>query len=521
MVNFNKVGVSLSGRLFKRSGSLLIVLLFSFAAVLLLVSCGNQSEIASESDMTKVAPTSDAAVQETTPTEEPTAVKPADTKESETNGTAEVTVGAVTPTTESIPTPEPTAEPSPEPVETEDGDELMKEIERVREEIEANVVEVRGLEPEDSVEVTLLDREELRERLEGELLEDFSKEEARDNAIVLSAFDFIPKDFDLYGFTVDLLTEEIAGFYDPETNEFVLINEDAEYDVLEKLTYAHEYVHALQDQHYDLDQLDEESLDSEASMALTALAEGDATLVQTLYLLEGYMSQAELMEALTKSMEVDTAVLDSAPPVLSRQMLFPYLEGASFVEALYARGGFDAVNQAWESPPESTEQILHPERYFAGDSPQIVSLAPLTDTLGSGWEMIDQDIMGELFIREYLVQQLEDRLVDIASTGWGGDQYAVYWNEADEDQVMVLRIAFDSPDDNEEFQEAYRGYPGGLLGAKSSKQRDGGLCWEGAEEVICLYSVNDETLIARAPNLSLASLVAAEQLRFFMSQQGI
>jgi hypothetical protein len=191
------------------------------------------------------------------------------------------------------------------------------------------------------------------------------------------------------------------------------------------------------------------------------------------------------------------------------------------VEALYARGGFDAVNQAWESPPESTEQILHPERYFAGDSPQIVSLAPLTDTLGAGWEMIDQDLMGELFIREYLDQQLQDRLVDIASTGWGGDQYAVYWNEADEDQVMVLRIAFDSPDDNEEFQEAYRSYPGGLLGAKSSKQRDGGLCWEGAEEVICLYSVNDETLIARAPNLSLASLVAAEQLRFFMSQQGI
>ena len=329
----------------------------------------------------------------------------------------------------------------------------------------------------------------------------------------MSSFDFFSKDFDLYAFTLDLLTEEIAGFYDPETDEFVLINEDEEFDVLEQLTHAHEFVHALQDQHFDLEQLDDDSLDSEASMALSALAEGDATLVQSLYLIEGYLSPDELLAALSESLDVDTSILDEAPPVLARELMFPYLEGVEFVQALYTNGGFDAVDQAWQDPPQSTEHILHPQRYIDGDSPQIVSLAPLTDTLGAGWQLLDQDIIGELYLREYLIQQLDQQKVDIAATGWGGDQYAVYWNESDEDLVLVLRITWDSPADNAEFMDLYREYPGEVLGSKSRKQPDGGQCWEG-NEVICLYSFRDETIIIKASTLDQATKVAAEQLEF-------
>ena len=455
-----------------------------------------------------IPPTSEPVTSPENPIEEIEETTPASTPE---GGEETATLGAGE-------TPEAEQREEAESTTESNNDRLLAEIDAIRSEIEANVAEVRGLTAEESVQVTLLDREQLRHRIEEDLLSEYTEEDARHDAIVMSAFDFFPSDFDLYGFTVDLFSEEIAGFYDPETNEFVLINEDDEFDTLEKLTHAHEYVHALQDQHFDLEQLDDDTLDSEASMALSALAEGDATMVQTLYLIKGYLSPEELLEALTESLQLETPILDEAPPVLVRELMFPYLEGVAFVEALYMNDGFDAVNRAWADPPKSTEHILHPERYLDGDPPQIVALAPLTDTLGAGWQQIDQDSVGELYLREYLVQQLDSQTVDAAATGWGGDQYAVFWNEGSGSLVLLLRLAWDTLADQQEFDNAYQGYPSQLFDSKARKQPDGTLCWEG-DEVICLYSFAGETLISRAPNLDLATKVMAEQVAFMLSEE--
>ena len=132
--------------------------------------------------------------------------------------------------------------------------------------------------------------------------------------------------------------------------------------------------------------------------------------------------------------------LGHAPPVLISSLSFPYSSGYRFVETLYDAGGFEAIDAAWADPPRSTEHILHPERYLAGDAPQIVTLPPLTDTLGVGWELLEDDILGEFFLREYLDQQLAAAVAERAAEGWGGDRYAVYWNEATGGLVMALRL---------------------------------------------------------------------------------
>ncbi|MGB3716072.1 MAG: hypothetical protein WA996_16725, partial [Candidatus Promineifilaceae bacterium] len=499
------------------SGALVLIL-----ALLMLASCSDQaSDASTASEATVIEP--DKATEESPPTihptKEPDIVPEATivaTEDAAPETTPEDSEETATPV--STDTPEPSQVETAEPTAELQSGGILEEIEAIRAEIEANVVEVRGLEPKDPFVVTLLSREELRQRIDEELLADYTAEDARNDAIVMSAFDFFSADFDLYGFTLDLLSEEIAGYYDPETDEFVLISEDDEFDVLEMLTHAHEYVHALQDQHYDLEQFDDDTLDSEASMALSALAEGDATMVQTIYLIEGYLSMEELLAALTEAMEIETPILDNAPPVLARELMFPYLEGVAFVEALYMLDGFDAVDQAWEDPPQSTEHILHPQRYLDGDAPQIVALAPLTDTLGTGWQLICEDIVGELYLGEYLDQQLESRTVEIATTGWGGDKYAIYWNDDMESIVMLLRLAWDTPADGDEFFNAYQEYPGGLYGSKSRKQSDGGLCWE-SDDVICLYMFDGDTIISRAPNLELAAMIAAEQLAFMGSEK--
>jgi hypothetical protein len=409
------------------------------------------------------------------------------------------------------------AENQDQPIETPSPDskpatpEVSDPFAADRAQIEANVVQIRELQAKEQVKPTVLTDSELRQRLEEDLAEDYSLEEARFDAIALSMFDFFPPDFDLYNFTIDLFTEQIAGFYDPENDEFVIVSDDGDFDALDRWTHAHEFVHALQDQYFDLDLLEDDSISADASLAIRALAEGDATLVQTQYLLEGYFNQGEVIEILNGSLDFETRVLDSAPPVLVHELEFPYLSGLNFVETLYDQGQIDAVNKAWQNLPQSSEQILHPERYLSGDSPQIVTLAPLTDTLGVGWQQIDEDTLGEFYIKEYLSQQLEREQVEEAATGWGGDRYAAYWNQDDQNVVMTMKLVWDRPTDADEFSDAYVNYVSRLFATQAETLADGGQCWRG-DDVICFYHINDVSLIARAPDMTTANAVATEQL---------
>ena len=326
----------------------------------------------------------------------------------------------------------------------------------------------------------------------------------------LSAFDFLAADFDLYAAQLALQSESIGGFYDPETAEFVVVSDGALLDPAAQWTHAHEFVHALQDQHYDLEALTDEALDSEARAAVRALAEGEAELVQSLYLFDNDFFTEEEIEAIRNNTggEEQADLLNTVPPVLINDMIFPYTAGVDFVVELYREGGFAAIDAAWANPPRSTEHILHPDRYLAGDAPQIVALAPLTATLGAGWELVDEDIMGEFYLRQYLAQQLPASAVGRAAAGWGGDRYAVYHNAAAGALVMALRLVWDTPADAQEFAAAYADYPAALLGVVATPQPDGGNCWV-ADEVICLAQVESESFIVRAPDEATAAAVMA------------
>lgn len=377
----------------------------------------------------------------------------------------------------------------------------------IRSVVEANVTELRGLEALAPIEPVVLTRDELRERVESDFATDTTPQESQADVLELSAFDFLGRDYDLYTALVTLQSEGILGFYDPETAEFVVVNDGALLDPAAQWTHAHEFVHALQDQYYDLDALSDETLDSEARAAVRALAEGEAELVQYLYLFEGgYFTESEAEAILNDPEQTDGGFLRDFPPVLVNDLAFPYTDGVEFVIDLYREGGFEAIDAAWANLPRSTEHILHPERYRAGDLPQLVTLAPLTDTLGAGWEFLDEDILGEFYLRQYLDQQLPTATVNRVATGWGGDRYAIYWNEADAALVMALRLVWDTPADALEFAQAYPAYPAALFAAEGESQPDGTTCWT-ADEVICFRQVEGESLIARAPDSATALAV--------------
>ncbi|MEZ4540927.1 MAG: hypothetical protein R3C43_13230 [Chloroflexota bacterium] len=377
----------------------------------------------------------------------------------------------------------------------------------IRAEVEANVSELRGLEPLEPVVPVVLSRDELRERITRETASETTPDESRAEVLALSAFDFLGRDYDLYTAQVTLQSEGILGYYDPDTAEFVVVNDGALLDPAAQWTHAHEFVHALQDQYYDLNALSDDSLDSEARAAVRALAEGEAELVQYLYLFESdYFSDVEVEAILNDPEQVDSDYLSEFPPVLINDLAFPYTDGVEFVIDLYREDGFAAIDAAWADPPRSTEQILHPDRYRAGDAPQVVTLPPLDDTLGTGWMLLDGDILGEFYLRQYLAQQLPSATVNRAATGWGGDRYAVYWNEATDEMVMALRLVWDTPEDALEFAEVYPDYPAALWQTEAETQPDGSACWAG-DDVICFRQLEGESLIVRAPDVPIALFV--------------
>jgi len=332
--------------------------------------------------------------------------------------------------------------------------------------IQGQVVQDRGLEPAGVFTRTLFTSEQLHQHVMDDFLDDYSQEEMAQDGIVLQAFGLLNADFDLYTFYLDLFSENIAGFYDNETKEMVVV-QGSRFGGLERLTYAHEYTHALQDQNYDirngLGYSDETcEADSERCAALTALLEGDASLSEMNWFMNHATSQ-DRTDIFSFSDTFESPTLDLAPAFIAEDFLFPYQQGFDFVQFIYDQGGWQAVDQAYADPPVSTEQILHPERY-PQDRPVPLDLPDLEAVLGDGWEAIDQGVMGEWYLYLILAQgldkkaRLDEKDAASAAEGWGGDAYQVYYNREQDSTVMVLQAQWETSQDTQEFADSFQKY---------------------------------------------------------------
>ena len=148
--------------------------------------------------------------------------------------------------------------------------------------------------------------------------------------------------------------------------------------------------------------------------------------------------------------------LDKAPRALRESLLFPYQDGEKWVNALYKRGGWNEVSQAFTTLPQSTEQVLHPEKYFAHEAPEKLNLADVRSQLGPKWKRIDYDVNGEwsyyLILDQFLNSEVESKR---AAAGWAGDRYAVYEAPATDDVFITQLSVWDTENEAREFFDAY------------------------------------------------------------------
>lgn len=347
-------------------------------------------------------------------------------------------------------TAEPTEDAGPQPTSEASNTKLDKEVT----EVERNTANVRGLAPKGDVPETFLTQPQMKSNLLNDITEDYPREEADEDAMELWLLRLMDDpETDLLQLHIDLLGEQVLGYYDPEEDEMFVLRNQADLSPGSKQTLAHEFVHALQDQYFDLEKmLPDESHDDDRSLAIRALVEGDATMAGLSYARD-YFTQAEIQEFLDESSSSDSSVLNSAPAYLRESLYFPYDAGADFVNELLAMDGFQAVDIALADPPASTEQILHPDKYFDSprDEPIQVDLKPLTDTLGAGWTMKDWGTLGEFDLR-VILDENGAADPDEAAAGWGGGSYAFYRNG---DMIlMYTAIEWDDRNEADEYFDA-------------------------------------------------------------------
>lgn len=318
--------------------------------------------------------------------------------------------------------------------------------------------ELRELDFQRGVESRSMSKLELRKTIAELVDKEYDNDDIRMMEESLRGFGLVPQQFDLRQILEDLYSQEIAGFYDPEAEQLYVIDRNDKTDVAkasgffengadeQKLILIHEMAHALHDQLYDLDKLRDTIVDNDdAILAQVALVEGDAMAVLLLeqQRLLGTKPNVRLLEpgAIDLSFGMTSFLLpfatseafSKAPKIFSESLIFPYHKGVVFVAHLAQKDGWEAVNQAWADVPQSTEQILHPEKYLGKrDDPVTVQLPNLQVALGNGNQLLGRNVMGEFQIR-ILLGQIP--FATFAAAGWGGDQYATY---ADKDGKVSI-----------------------------------------------------------------------------------
>ncbi|HEY3121971.1 MAG TPA: hypothetical protein VGL15_15205 [Vicinamibacteria bacterium] len=311
-------------------------------------------------------------------------------------------------------------------------------------ELQKEVAEAGGVPFRADVPLDYMGRAELAKYL-GEVLDaEYPEERARADQRTLVAFGMLDEGVDLRRLRARLLQENVAGFYDerPGKRRLYAVSEDRRLTPVNQIVLSHELRHALQDQYAPIHDLLPDSIGDfdDRRMALVSLLEGDATLVMERFLVRrigGGVDQDLLGVA------APTPPVDGAPPVLRDQLVLPYIVGRTFAQALVKSGGWDAVKNAWSHPPESTEQVLHPEKFAAHESPRPVE-PPYKAPSG---RLVNDGVLGEVLTRTLLGEGS-----DAAAAGWGGDRYQV-WDVTGK-TLLVWRSVWDTPADAQEFMAA-------------------------------------------------------------------
>jgi len=339
---------------------------------------------------------------------------------------------------------------------TQDNHDENAEMRGVFEETRDIVSRLRSLAPKRPVQWKWVSGRELISVIRKSVERTYTPGELVAEGDLYKRMGLIPESMNYVEDMFSLLEQQVAGLYEPE-EEILYVNRDMG-DAVEESTLAHELAHALVDQHFELDSvLDRKSADGDALLARSALMEGDATLITLRYMLAKGIPAA--MDSESMAMYED---LKNYPRFIIDSLLFPYTAGMFFVTSMMNNpDDWETVDAAYSMLPDSTEHILHPEKYTSGEKPVRITTRELPVLSGS-YTAVFEEVLGEFILSEYLMTHGKRTDARGVAGGWGGDAVVLYRPAGAElitsDMLVSLsvwdRYGTDGMDEAREFAEA-------------------------------------------------------------------
>lgn len=327
-------------------------------------------------------------------------------------------------------------------------DRELKKIDTVYKEkqeqfqLQKEIVRIRGLEFLKPVKYRTMEKQEVENIIQDKMGEELIVKDEE----ILKKFGFLKKDETILPHIIALYTEQVQGMYDEDSGEMVIVKGLPPTGNLQRMFLVHELTHALQDQHYNLKTFPINSDNDDTALACLALIEGDATLA----MFEYYKKNLKIYKIfwdLLSYLSVDQSELYSSPYYIRENLIFPYKWGIKFVTGRT----WDGINKVYKNPPESTEQIMHPEKYPI-DKPIELTIS---ETIPQ-WKLLDTNTMGEFNIRMLFSIYLGEYESILPTEGWGGDKWQV-WEGLDTGKLRIIwYTVWDTPKDAEEFFDAFR-----------------------------------------------------------------
>ncbi|HWN69372.1 MAG TPA: hypothetical protein VNM90_17145 [Haliangium sp.] len=347
---------------------------------------------------------------------------------------------------------------------------------------------LRGLARKRPIQRGVMQKHEIEQRLLSRIDEEYTPEELAAEELAMKRLGLIPAAIDYKKLVIDLLTDQIAGFYDPIAGELYIAGwqDMGMGETGDDMVMSHEITHALQDQHFDLRAfMKPDKQNGDGSVARQALVEGDGTALMMEHTLAKLKQpppwdQPGILDMMTPLMSGGTAEgkLAEAPLVLRESLIFPYLAGLTFVIHFRKSHPWTRVDEIYRKPPLSTEHILHPEKYDAYEKP--VRVTPVALPSLPGHRLAYHDVSGELGLSLFLLQHIVPeakrtkppkalrKKTSQAGAGWGGDRLAIY-TPPDHDGslrgvVGVVYSVWDEPADAVEYFDVLSDAMPGIAG---------------------------------------------------------
>lgn len=308
---------------------------------------------------------------------------------------------------------------------------------------------ITGMPVRRDVPASMMSRPQLRKFLADQAESEIDPKELAAEEMTLKKFGLVPADFDLKKTMLGVLEEQAAAFYNFKKRRLFLM--DARTGIADRVVMAHELSHALADQHYSLERFLSKVKTDDEELARAAVVEGQATVLMSHFDAGNREAQFPASSSLTRAGSSGFDELDKAPLYLRVVLLFPYWDGAHFQKAAIAKYGTEAYRRVFERPPVSTQQILHPERYFEGLAPEI---PPLARIRAKGLKKLADGAVGELDVRTLLTQFDLESPVEIAED-WRGGRFVLYGRRSGGEPLLVYSSSWRDEAAARRFADAY------------------------------------------------------------------